>query len=535
MAVMPTGLNSGTEDFQLNKSFYEGLVADLHQRRARAHAGGPEKARQRHRDRGQLLPRDRIKLLLDPGSPFLELGQLAGEGLYDGASPSGSMITGIGMVSGRPCMLIVNDATVKGGSYFPITCKNHVRAQTIARNHRLPCITMVQSGGAFLPEQAGIFPDEGQFGSIFCNQVEMSSEGIVQIAIVMGSSTAGGAYIPALCDEAVIVRNKGFMYLGGPQLVHAATNEVIGHEELGGGDMHSRTSGVTDHLADSDEHALFIVRDIVKHTPAPGAQRWSVTAPLAPRYPVEEIYGIVSRDSKYPTDNREVVARLIDDSDLEEFKPLYGDTLICGMARIHGFRVGILANQGVMFSESAKKGAHFIDMCCKRDIPLLFIPDVPGFMVGGAVERGGIAKDGAKFMTAMISAKVPKYTLITGASYGAGYLAMCGRPYKPTAMLAWPSAHAAIMGPDQVANTLAQVRADVLKRDGKEWSAEEEEEFKAPLRKSFKDFSSAYNFAANLWYDAVIEPTETRQVMALLLDLAGRMPAVKTQFGVFRH
>lgn len=536
MSIIPSNVNGQASSFIHNKEHYLTLVKDLQARRKRAHLGGPEKARLRHTEsRGQILPRERIRLLLDVGSPFFELGELAGDNLADGTHIGASLITGVGLVNNRQCMIIVNDATVKGGSYYPMTCKKHVRAQRFAIQHRLPCITMVQSGGAYLPEQEGIFPDEGMFGSIFVHQVDMSAQGIPQIAIVMGSSTAGGAYIPALCDEVVIVRGKGFMYLGGPQLVEAATGEKVGHEELGGAEMHTRDSGVADYIAEDDAHGLSIVRDIAANFGTAPTQRWDVASSLDPLYPIDDIYGIINQDTKIPTANRDILARLVDGSHFDEFKANYGDTLICGFAKIHGFEVGILMNDGVMFSESAKKGTHFINLCCQRDIPLLFMADVPGFMVGEEAERGGIAKDGAKFITAMSSAKVPKYTLIIGGSYGAGYLAMCGRPFNPNAMLAWPSGRSGIMGAEQVANTLATVREDILTREGKTWNDDERETFKAPHRKRFEDSENAYNFASNLWYDAVIDPCETREVLALLLDLAGRCPKIDTQFGVFRQ
>lgn len=536
MSVLKSTVHTQSKEFGANRDYYLERIKELHDHRRRAHSGGPKSAQKRHIEhREQILPRERIRLLIDPGSPFFELGELAGDGLPEGTQVGASIITGVGLINNRQCMIIVNDATVKGGSYFPMTCKKHVRAQTFAIQHRLPCITLVQSGGAFLPEQEGIFPDEGMFGAIFVNQVEMSAQGIPQISVVMGSSTAGGAYIPALCDEIVIVKGKGFMYLGGPQLVEAATGEKVEHEALGGAQMHCKDSGVTDHLAEDDAHGLSIVRDIVRNLGNLPTQRWDVTRSVPPLYPVEEIYGIINRDTKIPTANREILSRLIDGSDFDEFKANYGDTLICGFARIHGHEIGILTNDGVMFSESSRKGAHFINLCCQRDIPLLFMADVPGFMVGEHAERGGIAKDGAKFITAMCSAKVPKYTLIIGGSYGAGYLAMCGRPFKPNAMLAWPSGRAGIMGPEQVANTLATVREDILKREGKSWTEEEREVFKAPHRERFEKSEDAYNFASKLWYDAVIDPTETREVLALLLDLAGRSPKVETKFGVFRQ
>ncbi|GMV54359.1 MAG: acetyl-CoA carboxylase subunit beta [Betaproteobacteria bacterium] len=534
MAVMKSLLNRNSEEFRRNEAAYLAKIADLHARRAAANVGGPDKARRLHKERGQLLPRERVAALLDPGSPFLEFCHLAGEGMYEDVPTGGSIITGVGLVSGRPCMIIVNDATVKGGTYFGITCKKHVRAQRFAWQHRLPCITMVQSGGAFLPDQPNIFPDDGQFGSIFYNQIRMSSEGIAQIATVHGPSTAGGAYIPALCDETVIIRNQGAMFLGGPQLVYAATKEEVDVETLGGGEMHSRISGVTDHLAENDSHAIAITREIVANLGDIARQRWDVLPMREPVYDPREIYGIVSHDTKFPTDNREILARLVDGSDFREFKQLYGDTIICGWGRIKGFEIGILLNSGVLFSESAVKAAHFIDMCCKRDIPLLFMADVSGFMVGRDAEEGGIAKHGAKMITAMTCADVPKYTLIIGGSYGAGYLAMCGRAFKPNAMMMWPTGRAAIMGPEQAANTLAMVKDDIHKREGTSWTNEEREAYKAPVRKTFEDFANAYNFARNTWCDMVIDPLETRDVMAMLLELAGRTPAKTSKFGVFR-
>ena len=534
MPVLKSDISIGSDEYRRNREVYDERIADLHRRRAAAVLGGPERARRLHKERKQLLPRERIAALLDPGSPFLEFCQLAGEDMYDGVPPGGSIITGVGMVSGRPCMVIANDATVKGGTYYGITCKKHVRAQRFAWQHRLPCITLVQSGGANLPDQPNIFPDDGQFGSIFYNQIRMSGEGIAQIAVVHGPSTAGGAYIPALCDETVIVRNQGAMFLGGPQLVYAATKEEVGIEELGGGEMHSRISGVTDHLAENDSHAIAITRDIVANLGEIPVQRWDVAEPCAPRYDPADIYGLISADPRVPTNNREIVARLVDNSEFHEFKALYGDTLITGFARIMGFEVGILCNNGVLFSESALKATHFIDLCCKRDIPLLFMADVTGFMVGRTAEEGGIAKNGAKMITAMASANVPKYTLIIGNSYGAGYLSMCGRAFKPNAMMMWPNGRSAIMGPDQAANTLAMVKDEAHKREGTSWTEKEREAYRAPVRKQFEDFASAYNFARNTWCDMVIDPLETRQVMALLLDLAGRLPAQPTQFGVLR-
>lgn len=532
--MMKSTVDTGSAGFRANRAHYAGLIEELHRLRRQQRAGGSERARARHVQSGRLLPRARVERLIDPGTPFLELGELAGLGKYDGVPPGAGIITGIGVVSGRHCMIIANDATVKGGTYFGMTCRKHVRAQRIAWANRLPCITLVNSGGAFLPDQANIFPDEGQFGSIFHNQVGMSGDGIPQIAVIMGPCTAGGAYIPALCDEVVIVRGQGFMYLGGPELTYAATGEKVDAESLGGGQMHSAISGVTDHLAEDDAHALAITREIVAHLGEPGSLRKTPAPPRPPAHPVAEIHGILSRDPRVPTDNREVVARLIDGSDLHEFKPLHGDTLITGFARIHGHEVGILANAGVLFVESALKAAHFIDLCVQRDIPLLFLADVTGFMVGREVERQGIAKAGAKMITAMSSARVPKFTIITGGAYGAGYLAMLGRAFQPDATFAWPNGRAAIMGPEQAASVLAQVRAQIHARDGRKWSAAEEEAFKTPIRQEYETFQDACNFAANLWVDGIIDPAETREVMALMLDLAARRPRVETRFGVFR-
>ncbi|MBI5720908.1 MAG: methylcrotonoyl-CoA carboxylase [Burkholderiales bacterium] len=534
MTILVPRTSASDADFQANRVAYESLISALHERRRQAMAGGPAKAREKHLARNKILPRDRVEVLLDPGSPFLELGMLAGEGLYDGVPPGASIITGIGLIAGRPCMVIANDATVKGGTYYGMTCKKHVRAQQIAWAHRLPCVTLVDSGGAFLPDMANIFPDVGQFGSIFNNQVRMSADGIHQIAVVLGPCTAGGAYIPALCDEIVIVKEQGYMYLGGPELTFAATGETVDNESLGGAQMHCSVSGVTDHIASDDRHALALTRELLRELGEPPKPRWTKQPSLPPRHDPREIHGLVSRDPKIPTDTREILARLVDDSRFQEFKPLYGDTLLTGFARIHGHEIGILANQGVLFPESAMKAAHFIDLCCQRDIPLLFLADVTGFMVGRAAEQSGIAKAGAKMVTAMASANVPKYTILIGASYGAGYLAMCGRPFNPTAMFAWPNARAAIMGPEQAATVMALVRRQINKTEGREWTPEEEEAFKKPVRKIYEDFQPADNFSSNLWVDGIIDPTETRDVMGLMLDLASRTAARPTPFGVFR-
>ncbi len=522
------------EEFALNNNAYLARIDDLHQRRQAARIGGSEASRDRHIKRGRMLPRGRVDALLDPGSPFLELAELAGEGFYDGVPAGGSMITGIGRVRGRYCMILANDSTVKGGTYFGMTVKKHTRAQKIAWENKLPCITLVDSGGAFLPDQANIHPDENHFGSIFYNQVGMSAEGIAQIAVVMGPCTAGGAYIPALSDEVVIVRGKGFMYLGGPELTKAATGEEVDRESLGGAQLHSAVSGVTDYIAEDDAHALAIARDIVGELGEQAPRRWTPKTPLPPKLDPSEIYGLISRDARIPTDNREIVRRLVDDSRLQEFKPLYGDTLVCGFARINGYQIGILANQGVFFTEAALKGTQFIDLCCKRDIPLLFLSDVAGFMVGREAEVGGIAKAGAKFVTAMSSAAVPKYTIVIGGAYGAGYLAMCSRQFRPRALFMWPHSRIAIMGPDQAANTLAMVKRQNFEAKGEDWSAEDEEQFKAPIRAEYEAFGESYNFASNLWVDGVIDPLETRNALSLLLDVASRTPVEETKFGVFR-
>ncbi|WP_407185286.1 carboxyl transferase domain-containing protein [Bradyrhizobium centrosematis] len=534
MPIMKSDVATSSKEYIRNRDAYTDRISDLRRRRAAVAIGGSERARKLHKDRGQLLPRERIAALIDPGSPFLEFCQLAGEGMYDGVPGGGSIITGVGIISRRPCMIIVNEPTIKGGTYYGITCKKHVRAQRFAWEHRLPCVTLVQSGGANLPDQPNIFPDDGQFGSIFFNQIRMSAEGIPQIAIVHGPSTAGGAYIPALCDETVIVRNQGAMFLGGPQLVYAATREAVGSEALGGGEMHSRISGVTDHLAENDAHAIAITREIVANLGEVPRQRWTVAPVHEPLFEPAEIYGLISSDPRVPTNNRDILARLVDGSQFHEIKPLYGDTLVTGFARIMGFEIGVLCNNGVLFSESALKATHFIDLCCKRGIPMLFMADVTGFMVGREAEEGGITKNGAKMITAMASANVPKYTLIVGNAYGAGYFAMCGRAFRPNAMMMWPNARSAIMGADQAATTLVMVKDNVHKRDGTTWTSAERETYMAPTRRAFEDFANSYNFARNTWCDMVIDPLETRQVMALLLDLAGRIPHRHTNFGVLR-
>ncbi|MGV3569949.1 MAG: acyl-CoA carboxylase subunit beta [Ramlibacter sp.] len=525
-------MNDPTEA-QANEAAYRVLLDELAEARGQAWLGGPAASREKHLQRGRMLVRDRIANLLDAGSPFLEIGELAGEGMYEGVAPGAGLVTGVGLVQGRACMVIANDPTVKGGTYFGMTCRKHVRAQKFAWQHRLPCVTLVDSGGAFLPDQANIFPDEGLFGSIFHNQVGMSADGIAQIAVVLGACTAGGAYIPALCDEVVIVRGKGFLFLGGPQLVQAATGEVVDAESLGGADMHARISGVTDHVADDDGQAIAIARRLVGELPPmppPLRERAEVREPARPP---TDIHGLVQRDPRKPTATREILRCLLDAGELTEFKAQYGETLVTGFARVGGWQVGVLANDGVLFNESAAKATHFIDLCCKRNVPLLFLADVAGFMVGREAEQGGIAKAGAKFITAMSSARVPKFTIITGGAYGAGYLAMCGRAFQPNAMFMWPNARAAIMGPDQAATTLALVRRQNL-QPGESWSADDEEAFKAPIRQQYESFAAARNFARHLWVDGIVTPAETRATLALLLDLAARVPAPPTRFGVLR-
>ena len=527
-------LSVETNETEVNQQAYGLLLSDLFEARRQAWLGGSTSAREKHKSRERLLVRERIDLLLDEGSPFLEIGELAGEGLYEGVAPGAGIVTGVGLVQGRACMVIANDPTVKGGTYFGMTCKKHVRAQRFAWQHRLPCITLVDSGGAFLPDQANIFPDEGLFGSIFQNQVGMSADGIAQIAVVLGACTAGGAYIPALCDEIVIVRGKGFMFLGGPQLVQAATGEVVDAESLGGAEMHSRMSGVTDHMADNDGQAIAIARRLVGELP-PMAEPLRDRSPARETVrPISDIYQLISANPKKPTPTREVLKCLLDATGLTEFKGEFGPTLITGFARIGGWQVGVLANDGVLFTESAIKATHFIDLCCKRNIPLLFLADVAGFMVGLEAEQGGIAKAGARFITAMSSATVPKFTVITGGSYGAGYLAMCGRAFKPNAMFMWPNGRAAIMGPEQAATTLAMVKRQNLSAQGMDWSSDEEEAFKTPIRQQYETFAAARNFARHLWVDGILDPAETRETLTLLLDLAARVPTDATRFGVFR-
>ncbi|RLV57328.1 methylcrotonoyl-CoA carboxylase [Aeromicrobium phragmitis] len=511
------------------------LVAELRERTAAARQGGTPTARERHVARGKLLPRDRVDQLLDPGSPFLEIAPLAAYEMYGGEVPSAGIVTGIGRVSGRECVIVANDATVKGGTYYPLTVKKHLRAQTIALQNRLPCVYLVDSGGAFLPMQDEVFPDREHFGRIFYHQAQMSAQGIAQIAAVMGSCTAGGAYVPAMSDETVIVRDQGTIFLGGPPLVKAATGEVVTAEELGGGEVHARTSGVVDHLAEDDAHALQIVRSIVDTLERPSAPAYEQREVLEPREDPAGLYDVVPDDPRVPYDVREVISRIVDDSRLHEFKPLYGETLVCGFAHIWGYPVAILANNGILFSESAVKGAHFIELANQRGIPLVFLQNITGFMVGKEYENRGIAKDGAKLVTAVASSVVPKFTVVIGGSYGAGNYGMCGRAYDPRFLWMWPNARISVMGGDQAASVLATVRRDGIEAKGGTWSAEEEEAFRAPIRAQYEEQGSAYYSTARLWDDGIIDPADTRRVLGLGLQAAVNAPIPPTpQFGVFR-
>ncbi|WP_037181183.1 carboxyl transferase domain-containing protein [Rhodococcoides fascians] len=510
------------------------LTAELSERLAGAALGGSEKSRERHVARGKLLPRDRVNELLDPGSPFLEIAPLAANGLYDDECPGAGVIAGIGRVSGRECVVIANDATVKGGTYYPMTVKKHLRAQEIALQNTLPCIYLVDSGGAFLPRQDEVFPDRDHFGRIFFNQATMSAKGIAQIAAVMGSCTAGGAYVPAMSDEAVIVRNQGTIFLGGPPLVKAATGEIVTAEELGGGDVHSKVSGVTDHLAEDDRDALDRVRKIVStlgpRTPRP----WDIVTPREPIADQHELYDVVPTDPRTPYDVREVITRVVDAGEFDEFKAEYGKTLVTGFAHIHGHPVGIVANNGVLFSESAMKGAHFIELCDKRSIPLVFLQNLSGFMVGRDYEAGGIAKHGAKMVTAVACARVPKLTVVIGGSYGAGNYSMCGRAYSPRFLFMWPNARISVMGGEQAASVLATVRSDQLDAAGKPWSEEDQESFKAPIRAQYETQGNPYYSTARLWDDGIIDPADTRTVLGLALSACANAPLEPVSYGVFR-
>ena len=534
MAIIQSTLDPQSPDLAANRDAWSAIIAELQGRRRVAAEGGPPKARERHVKRGKLLPRDRVMTLLDAGSPFLELSPLAAHGMYEDAIHGAGVITGIGRIEGREVMVVCNDSTIKGGTYYPMTVKKHLRAQEIARENRLPCIYLVDSGGANLPHQTDVFPDRDHFGRIFYNQANMSAEGIPQIAVVMGSCTAGGAYVPAMSDETIIVRNQGTIFLGGPPLVKAATGEVVSAEDLGGADVHTRQSGVADHYAVDDRHALALARQIVATLNTPRPQDVIFSEAREPLYPASDLESIVPVDLRKQYDIREVIARLVDGSEFDEFKKLYGTTLVTGFAQIHGMRVGIIANNGILFSESAMKGAHFIELCCQRRIPLLFLQNITGFMVGRQFEAGGIAKDGAKLVTAVACARVPKITVLVGGSYGAGNYGMCGRAYQPRFLFTWPNSRISVMGGEQAASVLATVKRDNIEAEGKSWSAEEEEAFKAPVRNQYETEGNPYYASARLWDDGIIRPSETRRVLALAFAAALNAPVPETKFGIFR-
>ncbi len=539
MSVLETKLNARSADFCANATAMRGLVEDLNRKVTQVELGGGDAARAKHTARGKLLPRDRVQMLLDPGTPFLELSPLAALGMYpdrDGSdsAPGAGLIAGIGRVSGVDCMIVCNDATVKGGTYYPMTVKKHLRAQEVAQQNRLPCIYLVDSGGANLPNQDEVFPDRDHFGRIFFNQATMSAQGLAQIAVVMGSCTAGGAYVPAMSDEAIIVKNQGTIFLGGPPLVKAATGEVVTAEDLGGGDVHTRLSGVADHLAQNDMHALALARTAVKNLNKGKPTVATDHAPAAPKYAAQELYGVIPVDTRKPFDVREIIARVVDDSDFDEFKSRFGTTLICGFARIEGMPVGIIANNGILFSESALKGTHFIELCCQRKIPLVFLQNITGFMVGRKYENEGIARNGAKMVTAVATAAVPKFTIIIGGSFGAGNYGMCGRAFSPRFLWMWPNARISVMGGEQAASVLATVRRDGIELKGGQWSASEEEAFKAPIRQQYEVQGHPYFATARLWDDGIIDPADTRRVLALGLSAARNAPIEDTRFGLFR-
>ncbi len=534
MSVLVSNLNTKSEDFRENENRMQELVTDLRSQVDQAAEGGGAAAQKRHLGRGKLLPRDRVHHLVDAGAPFLELSQLAAQNMYEGAAPSAGLITGIGRVSGRECMIVANDATVKGGTYFPMTVKKHLRAQEIADQNNLPCIYLVDSGGANLPYQSEAFADRNHFGQIFFNQANMSSKGISQIAVVMGSCTAGGAYVPAMADESIIVRNQGTIFLGGPPLVKAATGEEVSAEELGGADVHAKVSGVVDHYAEDEYHALALARDCLKRGPMLERSSLAAREIKLPRYDASELYGLIPPDLRKPFDVREVIMRLVDGSEFDEFKKFYGQTLVTGFAYLGGYPVGILANNGILFSESSLKGAHFIELCCQRKIPLIFLQNIMGFMVGKKYEAGGIARDGAKLVTAVSCAQVPKFTVIIGGSFGAGNYAMCGRAYRPRFMWMWPNARISVMGGYQAANVLATVRANALEKNGSSWSNEQEESFKASIIDQYETEGSPYYSTARIWDDGVIDPAETRRVLALSISASLNAPIEETKFGVFR-
>jgi 3-methylcrotonyl-CoA carboxylase beta subunit len=526
--------DTASKEFRANQAAMRALVAELESRRAQAAEGGPPRARERHLARGKLLPRDRVMTLVDPGTPFLELSPLAAEGMYDDAINGAGIITGVGRISGRECVVVCNDSTIKGGTYYPMTVKKHLRAQEIARDNRLPCVYLVDSGGANLPHQTDVFPDREHFGRIFYNQATLSSAAIPQIAVVMGSCTAGGAYVPAMSDQTIIVRNQGTIFLGGPPLVRAATGEVVTAEELGGAEVHTKKSGVADYLAENDRHALALCREIVSNLNTKKTVDIPLAKPSEPKYDAGELDGIVPADLRKQYDVREVIARLVDGSEFDEFKALYGTTLVTGFAHIQGIPVGILGNNGILFSESALKAAHFIELCCQRRVPLLFLQNISGFMVGRDYEAGGIAKDGAKMVTAVACAQVPKITVVIGGSYGAGNYGMCGRAYGPRFLFMWPNSRISVMGGEQAASVLATVRRENIEAEGKAWSAAEEEEFTTPIRAQYETEGDPYYATARLWDDGIISPAETRRVLGLCFSVALNAPIPGTRFGVFR-
>ncbi len=534
MHVLQSQIDPRSEEFRANSEAMLALVEDLRAKVAQVELGGGEAARARHTARGKLLARERIELLLDPGSPFLEIGQLAAWGLYDGDAPGAGMVAGIGRIQGLECMVVANDATVKGGTYYPLTVKKHLRAQEIAQANQLPCVYLVDSGGAFLPLQDEVFPDREHFGRIFFNQANMSALGIPQVAVVMGSCTAGGAYVPAMSDETVIVREQGTIFLGGPPLVKAATGEVVSAEALGGGDVHTRISGVADHLADNDAHALLLARRIVGNFNRLKPATVKLEAAEDPLYDPREIYGIIPRDTRKPYDVREVIARLVDGSRFDEFKPRYGTTLVTGFARLYGMPVGIVANNGILFGESALKGAHFIELCSQRGVPLVFLQNITGFMVGQRYENEGIAKHGAKMVTAVATTQVPKITMLLGGSFGAGNYGMCGRAYSPRFLWMWPNARISVMGGEQAAGVLATVRREGIEARGGQWSAQEEEAFRQPIRAQYEAQGNPYYATARLWDDGVVDPAQARRVLGLSLSAALNAPIPPTRFGVFR-
>ena len=534
MQQLITQVDANSEQYQANFTYHNQLRGELRNRMAEVAQGGSERSRQRHLDRGRLLPRERVHRLLDPGSPFLEIGSLAAFGMYDNDAPAAGLIAGIGIVEGRYVMIVCNDSTVKGGTYYPMTVKKHLRAQEIALENRLPCLYLVDSGGAFLPRQDDVFPDREHFGRIFYNQSQLSSRGIPQISAVLGSSTAGGAYVPAMSDESVIVRNQGTIFLGGPPLVKAATGEIVTSEELGGAEVHTSTSGVADHIAENDDHALQIVRNIVATLPSTPQRIWNKIDAIQPAHDAAEIAGILPVDLHTPYDVREIISRIIDATSFHEFKENYGTTLVTGFARIDGHPVGIIANNGILFSESSLKGAHFIELADQRGIPLLFLQNISGFMVGRDYEAGGIAKNGAKMVTAVSTTRVPKITVIIGGSFGAGNYSMCGRAYSPRFLFMWPNARISVMGPDQAAGVLATVKRDQYEAAGEEWTEQEEAEFKQPILDRYNEQGSAYYSTARLWDDGIIDPQDTRRIVAMALDVCSRTPLTEPQFGLFR-